>query len=266
VQWEKCGTDVAKEAADVILTDDNFATIETAVEEGRRIYDNIIKVIQFLLASNIGEVIVLFLAIMMTPLFASWFNITDVSNLTPLLAIQILWVNLVTDSLPALALAVDPADRNIMNRKPIKNSKGIFTKGMIFRLVYQGIMIGLITLLAFVLGLWTTEGSDNERIKVAQTMAFTVLALSELIHVFNVRNNKESIFKTGIMSNKKLLLAIGVSAVLVLAILFIPALRELFNIAVLPIENIEEVILLVLSPLVIVEILKLLKVNTLKDE
>lgn len=143
------GTDVSKEAADVILTDDNFATIELAVEEGRRIYDNIVKVIQFLLASNIGEVIVLFLAIMLTPLFANWFNITDVSSLTPLLAIQILWVNLVTDSLPALALAVDPPDKNIMNRKPIKNSQGIFTKGMIFRVIYQGAMIGLITLIAF---------------------------------------------------------------------------------------------------------------------
>lgn len=265
--WVKYGTDVAKEAADVILTDDNFATIELAVEEGRRIYDNILKVIQFLLASNIGEVIVLFLAIILTPLFAKWFNISDISNLTPLLAIQILWVNLVTDSLPALALAVDPAHKDIMNRHPVKASKGIFTKGMIYRVVYQGIMIGLATLTAFVLGLARTEGmQDAERIKIAQTMAFTVLALSELVHVFNVRNNKESIFKTGIMNNKKLIVAICVSSILVLGILFVPVLREIFGIAILPKENIIEVILLIFSPIVIVEALKLLKINTLKNE
>ena len=153
----KVGTDVAKEAADVILTDDNFATIESSVEEGRRIYDNILKVIQFLLSSNVGEVVVLFLAIMLTPLFAKWFHISDISSLTPLLAIHILWVNLVTDSLPALALAVDPAEKNIMNRKPRKNSKGIFTGGMIYRVVYQGVLIGVITLLAFIVGLSSTK-------------------------------------------------------------------------------------------------------------
>lgn len=157
----KVGTDVAKEAADVILTDDNFATIVTAVEEGRRIYDNILKVIQFLLASNIGEIVVLFFAIMLAPVFAKWFNISDVSGLTPLLAIHILWINLVTDSLPALALAVDPAEKDIMNRKPRNNSKGIFTGGMLYRVIYQGILIGFITLAAFLVGLrlksWTTR-------------------------------------------------------------------------------------------------------------
>lgn len=263
----KVGTDVAKEAADVILTDDNFATIEAAVEEGRRIYDNILKVIQFLLSSNVGEVVVLFLAVMLTPLFANWFGIQDVSSITPLLAIHILWINLVTDSLPALALAVDPAEENIMNRKPRKNTKGIFSGGMIFRVCYQGIMIGVITLLAFILGLATTEGmEDSQRIAIGQTMAFTVLAFSELVHVFNVRNNKNSVFKTGILNNKMLILAIGVSMILVLSILFIPALRDIFSISVLPKENILEVIALVISPLVIVEVLKLLKINTLKNE
>ncbi|MCI8396736.1 MAG: cation-translocating P-type ATPase [Clostridia bacterium] len=263
----KVGTDVAKEAADVILTDDNFATIESAVEEGRRIYDNILKVIQFLLSSNIGEVVVLFLAVMLTPLFANWFGISDISGITPLLAIHILWVNLVTDSLPALALAVDPAEKDIMNRPPRKNTKGIFTGGMIYRVVYQGIMIGILTLLSFVLGLATTKGiADGERIMIAQTMAFIVLAFSELVHVFNVRNNEKSIFKTGILSNKKLLLAIAVSSLLILAILFVPQLREIFSIAVLPKENIFEVIVLIIAPLVIVEILKLLKINTLKGK
>ena len=151
MQWEKYGTDVAKEAADVILTDDNFATIEAAVEEGRRIYDNILKAIQFLLSSNIGEVVVLFLAVMLTPVFANLFGIADSVSITPLLAIHILWINLATDSLPALALAVDPAEKDIMNRKPRKNSKGIFTAGMVYRIIYQGVMIGIITLIAFIL-------------------------------------------------------------------------------------------------------------------
>lgn len=263
----KVGTDVAKEAADVILTDDNFATIVTAVEEGRRIYDNILKAIQFLLSSNIGEIVVLFCGVMLAPLFANWFGISDVGAITPLLAIHILWVNLVTDSLPALALAVDPAEKNIMKRKPRDNSKGIFSGGMVYRVIYQGILIGVITLIAFIIGLARTKGmSEETRIMIAQTMAFIVLSLSELVHVFNVRNNKESIFRTGIFDNKKLLLAIGISVVLVLIILFVPALRGIFKIVVLPKENIIETIILVLSPLALVELFKLFKINTLKNE
>ena len=155
------GTDVAKEAADVILTDDNFATIVSAVEEGRRIYDNILKVIQFLLSSNVGEVIVLFLATLLTPFFAKWFGITDVAHLEILLPIHILWINLVTDSLPALALAFDPANEGIMKRKPAKPGKGVFTKGMTWRVIYQGVMIGLLTLAAFMIGLATTKEPIN---------------------------------------------------------------------------------------------------------
>ena len=263
----KVGTDVAKEAADVILTDDNFASIVTAVEEGRRIYDNILKVIQFLLSSNIGEIVVLLLAILLAPTLGNWFGISDINAITPLLAIHILWINLVTDSLPALALAVDPPDKNIMNRKPRDNSKGIFRGGMVFRVLYQGAMIGIITLLAFIVGLASSEGMpEEERIKIAQTMSFVVLAFSELVHVFNVRNNKESVFKTGIFNNKQLIIAILIAAALVLTILFVPALRDIFGIAVLPSENVVETILLVISPLVIVEILKLFKINTLKNE
>lgn len=116
------GTDVAKEAADVILTDDNFATVVSAVEEGRRIYDNILKAIQFLLSSNIGEIVVLFLAILITPLLSKQFGV-DITLIETLLPIHILWINLVTDSLPALALAVDPAADNVMKRKPLKNTK-----------------------------------------------------------------------------------------------------------------------------------------------
>ena len=261
------GTDVAKEAADVILTDDNFATVVSAVEEGRRIYDNILKAIQFLLSSNVGEIIVLFVAILITPLLAKWFNITNISALEPLLPIHILWINLVTDSLPALALAVDPAAENIMQRKPNKKGKGIFTKGMTWRVIYQGIMIGFITLIAFIVGLATPGVTDEAaKIKIAQTMAFCVLALSELVHVFNIRDNKNSVFKTGILNNSKLILAILVSASFMFIILLIPGLRQIFSIAQLPKENIVETILLVLSPIAIVEIFKLLKINTTKEE
>ena len=261
------GTDVAKEAADVILTDDNFATIVSAVEEGRRIYDNILKVIQFLLSSNVGEIIVLFLATILTPLFANWFGITDVNGLEILLPIHILWINLVTDSLPALALAFDPADKDIMNRKPAKPGKGVFTKGMTWRIIYQGAMIGLLTLAAFMIGLATTNEPingltlDQSKIEVGQTMAFITLALSELVHVFNIRNNQKSIFKTGIFNNIKLVGAIVVSAALMFVILLIEPLRNIFSIPVLPSQNIIELVCLVIAPIVIVEIFKLLRIN-----
>ena len=261
------GTDVAKEAADVILTDDNFATIVSAVEEGRRIYDNILKVIQFLLSSNIGEIVVLFLATLLTPLFANWFGITDISHLEILLPIHILWINLVTDSLPALALAFDPANKGIMERKPSKAGKSVFTKGMTWRVIYQGAMIGLLTLSAFAIGLATTNEPingltlDESKIEVGQTMAFVTLALSELVHVFNVRDNKNSIFKTGIFNNMKLMGAIIVSALLVFVILVVPQLRTIFSIPVLPTQNIVELICLILAPIAIVEIFKLLKIN-----
>lgn len=267
------GTDVSKEAADVILTDDNFATIVSSVEEGRRIYDNILKAIQFLLSSNVGEVITLFVAILITPLLGNLFGI-DINLIVPLLPIHILWINLVTDSLPALALAVDPPQKDVMDRRPNKN-KSVFTKGMIWRIVYQGILIGVITIVAFIVGLATPdenlpviEGLTNEEIKVeiGQTMAFCVLAFSQLVHVFNVRDNKTSIFKTGIFSNKQLILAVLASAALMLGILLIPALRHVFSIPVLPVGNILEIVVLSIMPLIVVELFKLIKINTSKSE
>lgn len=266
------GTDVAKEAADVILTDDNFATVVSAVEEGRRIYDNILKAIQYLLSSNVGEILVLFVAILLTPLIAKWFGITNISALEPLLPIHILWINLVTDALPALALAFDPANKDIMKSKPKDSKLGIFTKGMVFRVIYQGIMIGTLTLIAFLIGLSTTniEGTkeyiEHVKIEIGQTMAFSVLALSQLVHVFNIRDNKNSIFKTKPFNNMKLILAILVSALLMITILLIPTLRQIFSIWALPVENILEVICLVFAPIIVVEIFKLLKINTTKDE
>ena len=292
------GTDVAKEAADVILTDDNFATVVSAVEEGRRIYDNILKAIQFLLSSNVGEIVVLFLAILITPWLSQTFNI-NINLIEVLLPIHILWINLVTDSLPALALAFDPAEKDVMNRKPIDSKKGIFTKNMTFRVVYQGIMIGLLTLAAFIIGLATPDSELPEMVKyqgkieavqeiddinvvianggeyiskeeikteIGQAMAFTVLALSELVHVFNIRNNKHSIFKTGIFQNSKLILAIVISAALMLIILLVPELRHIFGIPILPTRNIIEVTVLVFSPLLIVEVFKLFKINGIERE
>lgn len=254
------GTDVAKEAADVVLTDDNFATIVSAVEEGRRIYDNILKAVAYLLSANIGEIITLFVATMF-----GWL-------IEPLLPIHMLWINLVTDSLPALALSVDPAEKNIMNRKPKKN-KNVFTKGMIWRIIYQGIMIGGLTLLAFAIGcgfdfnsIVDTEGNVTSIGVTAQTMAFAVLALSELVHVFNLRSNKDSIFKVGLLTNKILLGAIAISASLMLIVLNIPVLHGIFEIKMLTLGEVGIVTLLSFAPLIIVEIFKLLKINTSKEE
>ncbi len=295
----KVGTEVAKEASDVILTDDNFATIVSAVEEGRRIYDNIIKVIQFLISCNVGEVVVLLLATLFAPLIANKFGISDVAMIQLLLPIHILWINLVTDTFPALALAFDPANRDIMDRKPIKKDEGIFTKGRTFRIVYQGIMIGLLTLIAFLIGLATPDdklptmiefenqiisvdeiddldkvladggeyvSKEEIRIEIGQTMAFMVLAFSELVHVFNIRDNKNSIFRTGIFGNPILILAVLASAFLMSIILILPGLRHVFSIPVLPMGNMLETIGLIFAPIIIVEILKLFKVNTAKDE
>ena len=295
----KVGTEVAKEAADVILTDDNFATIVSAVEEGRRIYDNILKVIQFLISCNVGEVVVLLLATLFAPVIAGWFGISDVTIIQVLLPIHILWINLVTDTFPALALAFDPANKDIMNRKPIKKNEGIFTKGRTFRIIYQGIMIGLLTLAGFLIGLATPEdklptmieynnqvmsvdeidnldevladggeyvSKEEVKVEIGQTMAFMVLAFSELVHVFNIRDNKNSIFKTGILGNRVLILAVLASALLMGIILVVPGLRHIFSIPVLPMGNMLEVLGLVLAPVVIVEILKLFKLNTAKEE
>ena len=262
------GTDVAKEAADVILTDDNFATIVSAVEEGRRIYANILKAIEFLISSNIGEIVLLFVCMLITPFLSSTFGI-DINLIEPLLPMHILWINLVTDSLPALALAVDPAEDDIMKKKPNKE-KGIFVKSRLWRVAYQGVMIGLITLAAFIIGLATpdsilpqVEGLSNAEVKVeiGQTMAFVTLAFAELVHVFNVRTPKKSVFKSHPFKNKMLLLALGVSALLMIVILALPSLREVFSIPVLPAQDIFEMILLILSPIVIVEIMKLIKLN-----
>ena len=265
------GTDVSKEAADVILTDDNFTTIVSAVEEGRRIYDNIIKVILYLLSTNVGEIVALFVATVFAPLIAKLFGIADVTIVEILLPIQILWINLVTDSLPALALSFDPANRDVMEKKPIDPKKSVFTVGMTYRMIYQGIVIGVATLAAFLIGIATTNDAidgltlEQSKIEIGQTMAFIVLSFAELVHIFNVRDNKNSILKGGLFNNSKLLWASAASAGFMFIILFIPALREVFSIPALPAGNILEMILLVLTPIFVVELFKLFKINTIKE-
>ena len=243
------GTDVSKEAADIILTDDNFATIVAAVEEGRRIYDNILKAIQFLLSSNIGEIITLFFATLV-----NWHE--------PLIPIHILWVNLITDSLPALALSFDPAENNIMRRNPIPANIGIFTKGRIFRVGYQGLMIGTLTLLAYRIGIH----EDPSNVAIGQTMAFAVLSLSQLVHVFNIRSKTQSIFKTGILSNMYLVYAVLISFVMMIGVLFIPFLQKIFKVVTLSPRDILIVAGLSFMPIIIVELFKLFKINAFKNE
>ena len=239
------GTEVAKEAADIILTDDNFATVVSAVEEGRRIYDNILKAIQFLLSSNVGEIIVLFIATM--------FNWEE-----PLLPVHILWVNLVTDSLPALGLGMDQAERGIMER-PVRHGGSLFSRGIIWRICYQGGMIGMLTLLAFRIGLHTS-------IEVARTMAFCVLAFSQLVHSNNVRSIHSSVFSKALPNSKYLWFANIASVALMLLVLLVPFMEDAFGLVDLTMSHWLLVGLLSFVPLVFVELMKLLKLNDLKEK
>ncbi|MCK9626128.1 MAG: calcium-translocating P-type ATPase, PMCA-type [Bacteroidales bacterium] len=241
------GTDVAKGAADMVLTDDNFATIVSAIEEGRRIYDNILKAITFLISTNIGEVLLL--------LIASLFNWG-----TPLLPIQILWVNLVTDSLPALALSVDPAENNIMNRKPRNSKKGFMTKGMIWRVLYQGCMLGVIPLVAYKIGL-RDQGES-----LGQTMAFSALIFAQLMHVRNLHSNTKLSMTINPLKNKPLIGAILVSAALALFVLLVPGVREAFHMTIMDGKHWWIVILMSLIPTIVVDIFKLLKINGSKND
>jgi Ca2+-transporting ATPase len=241
------GTDVAKGAADMVLTDDNFATIVSAVEEGRRIYDNIVKAIQFLLSTNIGEIFLLL--------------ITSVMNLgIPLLPIHILWVNLVTDSMPALALSVDPAEKNIMKRKPRKPKRGFMTKGMVWRIMYQGIMIGSISLLAYIIGL-----KDGGEI-LGQTMAFATLMFTQLVHVRNLHSNTRSSLAISLLKNKPLIGAILASVGLALIVLLIPPVTYAFSLTAMDGKHWLMVVLMSLLPILVVDIFKLFRINTTRDE
>ena len=236
------GTDVAKNAADMILNDDNFVTIVDAVKQGRNIFDNIKKAIHFLIATNIGEIVTIFVGLLL-------------GVKSPLLAIQLLWVNLVTDSLPAIALGLEPPEKDIMNRPPRDAKKSIFADGLMGKIVVEGFMIGMFTILAFFIG------NRYYGIEVARTMAFISLGMLELIHSFNVKS-EESIFKVGLFENKYLLGAFGLGTVLQLGIIFVPSLAEIFKLTQLNTTQWLITIAISIAPIIIVEIQK--KFNELK--
>lgn len=205
------GTDVTKEAAAMILMDDNFATIVAAVEEGRIIYDNIRKFIRYLLSCNLGEVLTMFLA--------SLFYLPN-----PLTPIQILFVNLATDGLPAIALGVDPADKDIMLQQPRSKGESIFARGLWSKIMVRGVLIGVCTLLAFILSRFS--GYD---LATCRTIALITLVMSQLLHVFECRSERHSIFEIKIFTNPYLVLAVISSIIMVLLILYIPFLANVFD-------------------------------------
>lgn len=232
----KGGTDVAKNASDMILTDDNFVTIVEAVKQGRNIYDNIKKAIHFLLATNIGEIVTIFMGLLL-------------GYKSPLLAIQLLWVNLVTDSFPAIALGLERPEGNIMKKKPRSARESIFAGGLWYKIIIEGIMIGTFTLFAFSLG------NKLYGIEVGRTMAFVALGLLELIHSFNVKS-EESIFKSGLFENKYLIFSFLGGGFLQIIVVIIPFFANIFNLVLLNKVQWLFTILISILPLVIVEIQK----------
>ena len=257
------GTAVAREASDLILTDDNFSTIVEATREGRRIYDNVMKVVLYLLSTNIGEVIVIFLSMLLLPLITKIFGLTS-TELIPLLPIHILFINLITDSLPAIALSVDPEVEDIMKRKPRKRD-GIGEKGFRYRILYQSLMIGLISFAAFLIGL-SSKGSDTERIVLAQTMTYAVLGSLQLVHIFNIRDNRKTVFSKDSLKNKQLIFAVAFNALLMILTLSVPKIRDIFKLTIIPGKMVVIIIFLIFLPIVIVEIMKLFKINEVKEE
>jgi len=207
----KKGTEVAREASDMVLLDDNFATIVAAVREGRRVFDNIRKFIKYTMTSNSGEIWTLFLApILGMPI--------------PLLPIHILWINLVTDGLPGLALSVEPAERGIMQRPPRLPDESIFAGGMWQHMLWVGLLIGGLSILSMA---WALEaGKDNW-----QTIVFTVLTFSQLMHAIVIRSESQSIFTLGLFSNLHLLGAVVFTVMLQLAVIYLPFLNEIFKTA-----------------------------------
>ena len=206
----KNGTDVAKNAADIILTDDNFVTIVEAVKQGRNIYDNIKKAIHFLIATNIGEIVTIFMGLVL-------------GLKSPLLAIQLLWINLVTDSLPAIALGLESSEKNIMKRKPVNSKKGIFADGLWNKIIVEGCMIGILTLVAF------SIGNKYYGLEVGRTMAFLSIGFLELIHSFNIKS-EGSIFEIGIFENKYLVGSFILGVFIQVIVVIIPVFANVFEV------------------------------------
>ncbi|MDR3263748.1 MAG: calcium-translocating P-type ATPase, PMCA-type [Clostridiales bacterium] len=234
------GTDVAKGAADITLTDDNFATIIQAVKEGRGIYDNIKKVIGYLLGTNIGEILTVFFAML-------------IFKMPPLLSMQLLWINLVTDSLPAIALGMEQIDPDVMLRKPKPAKEGIFAHGYGTKILLQGTMFGALTLLGYWLGSYVTGSHEG-----AQTTAFIILALTQIIHSFNMRSDR-SLFKMNPFSNKKLNLAALAGFALMLFVIFTPFVSDAFGLVLLPVKLYLIALAIAAFPIVVVEIVKLVE-------
>ena len=235
----KGGTDVAKNASDMILADDNFVTIIEAVRQGRRIYDNIKKAIHFLIATNIGEITTIFVGL--------------VSGMeSPLLAIQLLWINLVTDSFPAIALGLEKEEKDIMNRKPRNSNESIFANGLWQKIITEGIMLGALTLFSFSLG------TRLFGLTVGRTMAFVSLGLLELIHSFNIKT-EESIFKTGIFENKYLIGSFILGTLLQVIVVIVPSLAKIFELVPLNFVQWIYTILISIMPIFIIEIQKMFK-------
>lgn len=232
----KGGTDVAKNASDMILTDDNFVTIVEAVKQGRNIYDNIKKAIHFLISTNIGEIVTIFFGLIL-------------GMKSPLLAIQLLWINLVTDSLPAIALGLEKEEENIMSRLPRNPKKSLFADGLWWKIIIEGTMLGMFTLLAF------SIGNRLYSVEVGRTMAFLTLGILELVHSFNIKS-EESIFKIGIFENKYLILALILGVLLQVIVVITNPLAEIFSLV--PLTGIQWLytILISIAPIPIVEIQK----------
>lgn len=232
----KNGTDVAKNAADIILTDDNFVTIVEAVKQGRNIYDNIKKAIHFLIATNIGEIVTIFMGLVL-------------GLKSPLLAIQLLWINLVTDSLPAIALGLENPEKDIMNRKPVNSKKGIFADGLWNKIIVEGIMIGVLTLVAF------SIGNKYYGLEVGRTMAFLSIGFLELVHSFNVKNEK-SIFEAGLFENKYLLGSFVLGIFIQAIVVVVPALANIFEVVPLNLTQWIITIAISLLPVPVIELQK----------
>ncbi|MDD4834146.1 MAG: cation-translocating P-type ATPase [Lutispora sp.] len=243
------GTDVSKGASDMILTDDNFTTIVHAIEEGRNIYNNIKKSVIFLLSCNLGEVITVFASILFF-----W--------PVPLLPTQILWINLITDSLPAIALGVDPGDKDVMKKKPRNPKESFFAEGAGVRAIIGGTLIGILTLAAFYFGLSEhgySLGSKNipeEVLTYSRTMSFVVLAASQLFYSLTMRNSTKSIFQVGLFSNMFLIGAILIGFILQFGVISVPFLANAFNVHNLSIRDWGLVILFALIPLIVNEVIK----------
>ena len=239
----KGGTDVAKNAADMILVDDNFVTIVEAVKQGRNIYNNIKKAIHFLIATNIGEIVTIFVGLLL-------------GLETPLLAIQLLWINLVTDSFPAIALGLEKEEKNIMSKKPRNSKESLFAGGLWNKIITEGVMIGVLTLVAFSLG------NKYYGLEVGRTMAFVCLGLLELVHSFNIKS-ENSILNSSLFENKFLIGSFILGSILQIIVVIVPNIANIFDL--IPLNGLQWLYTAIISimPIFIIELQK--KVNNVNS-